>query len=167
MNAADEGMCRASAAGRVCARQRSNSFPNESVELLMDPLSRFLIGSLFNAALYYVLGRVLWPSEHSVLGAVAPALLWGLLMRALTTRRERLKGDGKEPYPLRVYALAGLLGLGLCFACWRTFAPHPTGAESFGLLGGIALSLYAIGCAFTLARRRRARAVAGAPRESQ
>ena len=95
----------------------------------MDPVSRFLIGSLFNAALYYLLGRVLWPSMQYAVGAIPFALVWGLGFQGFPLAESSSRAGGRSRTHSRFYVMAGLLGLGLCFACWRTFSPHPTAAD--------------------------------------
>ena len=119
----------------------------------------FLLGWLTYATAYLVIGLVLWPNHHSSLPAVVQALVWGLIMQALLTRRERLKALGREPYAPAFYIGTGLAGVGLWGWRWRSVPPFPTGVELFVMLGGFALCLWILGHGLSVARHRRAQRV--------
>ena len=125
----------------------------------MNRKGRYLFEALVYAAVYYVIGRIFWPSQHSPVAAIPSALAWGLIVRALATRREYLESQGKEPYRPIFYFGTGLVGLGLCVASWLSSTPRPTGLELFGLLAGIAVCAWVLAHGFTVARRSRAEGV--------
>lgn len=125
----------------------------------MKPIGRYLVGAFAAAALYYAISRVLWTSDRSPVAAILPAVAFGLIVEALYTQRVRSTNHRAEPYPPTFYSLAGLSGLAASFAFRAGVTPGPTGLELFGLLGGIALSLYLLGCGFTMAWRRSAQRV--------
>jgi hypothetical protein len=131
---------------------------SETVEL--GTVRRYLLGSLFYAALYYLINLILWPARRSPATTILIAVLWGLIMQAFVTRGDRRRREGKERYAPVFYVGSGVLGLGLCGGCWLSATPRATGIALFGLLAGTAFSLYLLAYGVMVTRRIRARGAA-------
>ena len=121
----------------------------------MNRSSRFAVGAFSAAALYYIFGRVLRPGDRSFITAIPPAVLFGLILETLQTRRTRLTKPDGDPYPPRFYFLAGLSGLGACVAFWIGGTSPLSWAAWFGLLAGVAWSVCLLACGVTMARHGR------------
>ncbi len=125
----------------------------------MNPIVRYLTGSLVYAAVYYLVGRILWSEPGSAVPAILRALTWGLVIQALFMRAELLKKKGKQPYAPMFYFVAAVAFLCVAAFCWFGSSTRPRGVELLVPLIAIGLAVLMAYGGVQAAQRSRGRGV--------
>jgi hypothetical protein len=123
----------------------------------VNPVARYLVGAFELAAFCYSMNRAAWPDKGGPAAGIPQAVLLGLIIQGIATRREQSRNQPPEPYPKSFYLFAILVGLSACVAYWAGATLAPGRAQ---LVSGIGFGVCLLAVAVVVVRRRRAQAAA-------